>query len=269
VEPGKTGTIPVQFNSANYNGQVLKTITVTSNDKGQPSFGLQLKGTVWKPIEVNPQFAAMNVPAESQEPARAEVRIVNNTDEQFDVFPPEVNNKSFTATLKTNTISKEYVVAITTVPPLEAGNVQATISLKSTSTNMPVINVTAWANVQAPVVVNPPQITLPAGPLAAKQTAAVTIQNNGTNDLKLTDPVFDVKGVDVKVSETSPGKMFTATLTFPEGFEAPANTPIAFSIKSSHPRYPVLKVPVIQMPRPVAPLPPTAPHAAVEKPAAQ
>src|SRR5262245_50102302 len=130
VEPGKTGTIPVQFNSANYNGQVLKTITVTSNDKGQPTFGLQLKGTVWKPIEVNPQFAAMNVPAESQEPARAEVRIVNNTDEHFDVFPPEVNNKSFTATLKTNTASKEYVVAIATVPPLEAGNVQATVTLK-------------------------------------------------------------------------------------------------------------------------------------------
>src|ERR1700747_2024221 len=47
VEPGKTGTIPVQFNSANYGGQVLKTVTVTCNDRSQRSVGLQLKGTVW------------------------------------------------------------------------------------------------------------------------------------------------------------------------------------------------------------------------------
>jgi hypothetical protein len=269
VEPGKTGNIPVQFNSANYNGAVIKTVTVTSNDKNQPTIGLQLKGTIWKPIEVNPQFAALNVPAESQEPVKTEVKIVNNLDEQLEVYDPEVNNKAFTAQLKTNTPGKEYQVTISTVPPLEAGNVQATIGIKSSSTNMPVINITAWANVQAPVVVNPPQITLPAGPLAAKQTAAVTIQNNGTNALKLTDPTFDVKGVDVQLAESSPGKMFTATLTFPEGFEAPQNTPIAFSVKSSHPRYPVIKVPVMQMPRPVVPLaPPTAPHAAVTPPAA-
>src|SRR5713101_411491 len=34
--PGKTGTIPVQFNSANYSGNVFKTITVTSNDRDLP-----------------------------------------------------------------------------------------------------------------------------------------------------------------------------------------------------------------------------------------
>jgi len=261
VEPGKTGSIPVSFNSANYNGQVMKTVTVTSNDKSQPSVGLQLKGTVWKPIEVNPQFAALNVPAESKEPAKTEVKIVNNMSEVLEVWAPESNNKAFTAEVKTNTAGKEFVVTISTVPPLEAGNIQATITLKTSSTNMPVVNITAWANVQAVVIVNPPQITLPAGPLAAKQTTAVTIQNNGTNALKLTDAAVDAKGVDVQIAESAPGKLFTATLTFPEGFEAPQGTPVAFTVKSSHPRYPVIKVPIMQMPRPV--LPPTSPHAAV------
>jgi len=141
----------------------MKTVTVTSNDKTQPSVGLQLKGTVWKPIEVNPQFAALNVPAESQEPVKTEVRIVNNMDDVMEVWAPESNNKAFTAQVKTNTAGKEFVVTISTVPPLEAGNVQATITLKTSSTNMPAVNITAWANVQAVVIVNPPQITLPAG----------------------------------------------------------------------------------------------------------
>src|SRR5260370_1096748 len=199
----------------------MKTVTVTSNDKTQPSIGLQLKGTVWKAIEVNPQFAAINVPAESQEPVKTEVRVVNNMDDVMDVWAPESNNKAFTAQVKTNTAAKEFLVTLSTVPPLEAGNVQATITLKTSSTNMPVVNITAWANVQAVVVVNPPQITLPAGPLAAKQTAAITIQNNGTNVLKLTEGAVDAKGVDVQIAESAPGKMFTATITFPEGFEVP------------------------------------------------
>jgi len=78
VEPGKTGTIPIQFNSANYGGSVLKTVTVTSNDKGQPSVGLQVKGTVWKPIDVNPMFAVMTIPAETQTNVTSKVHIVNN-----------------------------------------------------------------------------------------------------------------------------------------------------------------------------------------------
>ena len=35
VEPGKTGTIPLQFNSANFHGAVTKTATVTCNDPSQ------------------------------------------------------------------------------------------------------------------------------------------------------------------------------------------------------------------------------------------
>jgi hypothetical protein len=45
VAPGKTGTIAVHFNSSNFNGQVLKSVTVTSNDKSHPSVALQIKGS--------------------------------------------------------------------------------------------------------------------------------------------------------------------------------------------------------------------------------
>src|ERR1700683_2168329 len=44
VAPGKTGEIPVQFNSANYGAQVTKTIDVYSNAKNSPHKILRLKG---------------------------------------------------------------------------------------------------------------------------------------------------------------------------------------------------------------------------------
>jgi hypothetical protein len=270
VEPGKTGTIPIQFNSANFNGAVAKHVTVTSNDKTQPNVTLQIKGTIWKPVDVNPQFAVMNVPPDSYEPVKSEVRIINNTEQAFTLSAPESNNKFFKADLETITAGKEFKVTITTVPPLESGNVQGQITLKSTSTEAPVINITAWATVQAAVAVNPAQIVLPGGPLGPNQTASVTIQNNVTNVLKVSEATVDAKGVDVKLTEPQPGKLFTATLTFPEGFEVPQGTPINLSLKTSHPNHSVIKVPVLQLPKlPVAqpnivPLTPPPPQAATK-----
>jgi hypothetical protein len=263
VGPGETGTIAVQFNSANFNGPVFKTITVTSNDKSQPSFGLQLKGTVWKPVEVTPQFAVMNISSDSETGAVSTVKIVNNMEEPITLSAPESNNKTFTAELRTTQPGKEFQLVITASPPLASGNVQGQISLKTSSTNMPVISITTWANVQPPIIVMPPQVTLPAGPLTAKSTPAVTIQNNSASPLTLSEPAVNVKDVDVQIKELQPGHQFSAMLTFPEGFEMPAGQVVELTIKSSNPHFAVIKVPITQAQRTAAPVvpakaPPTA-----------
>ena len=61
VSPGKTGNIPMQFNSASFNGQVGKAITVTCNDTNQPTVVLQMKGTIWKPVDITPKFAVLEL----------------------------------------------------------------------------------------------------------------------------------------------------------------------------------------------------------------
>jgi hypothetical protein len=252
VEPGKTGTIPIQFNSANYGGQVLKTVTVTCNDKSQPSVGLQIKGTIWKPIDVQPQFAVMTIPADTQTNVTTKVHIVNNMEEAITLSPPESNNKSFTAELKTNTVGKDFELTITASPPFEQPNLQGQITLKTSSTNAPTLSVTAWANVQQAVVVSPPQIMLPAGPLANEQTVAFSIQNNSASPLKLSEPAVDVKDVEVTMAEPNPGRSFTVTLKFPKGFEMAQGKRAEFSVKSDNPKFAVIKAPVTQMPKPIA-----------------
>src|SRR6266536_2008791 len=81
VEPGKTGIVPVTFNSTGFSGQMTRTVTITSNDKTQPSVVLQLTGTIWKPIEVNPQMAYFNVPPDSPSVTPVLVRIISNLEE--------------------------------------------------------------------------------------------------------------------------------------------------------------------------------------------
>src|SRR5438552_12990450 len=81
VEPGKTGSIPLQFNSANFGGTVMKQATVTCNDPSQSNVVLQIKGTVWKAIEIAPSMAVFNVSSEAQTNDTKIVRIVSNLEE--------------------------------------------------------------------------------------------------------------------------------------------------------------------------------------------
>jgi len=251
VEPGKTGTIPIQFNSANYNGQVMKTVTVTCNDKSQQTTTLQVKGTIWKPIDVNPAFAVLNIPPDMQSNVSSKVHIVNNMDDFLTLSPPETSSKSFTTTLVTNTPGKDYDLMITAVPPFDAATMQAQITMKTSSTNAPNLTVTAWANVQPAVTINPIQLMVPAAPLVAKHPLSITIQNNSSKPLKLTDPAVDIKDVEVKVTETNPGKTFNVTLNFPEGFELKGGKGL-FTANSDNPKFAQIKVPISQLPKPVA-----------------
>ena len=87
---------------------------------------------------------------------------------------------------------------------------------------MPVINVSVWANVQPVITVMPPQIGLGAAPLANATAAAVSIRNNGTNTLALSEPAVNAKGVDMQLKEVEARRsLFTLALNFPAGFESP------------------------------------------------
>jgi hypothetical protein len=109
----------------------------------------------------------------------------------------------------------------------------------------------------------PPVLTLPQAPLAAKAAPTVTIQNNGTNLLKLTDATITgmpgLENVSVNVEEPTPGKLFMVKVAFPEGFAIPAGQHLELSMKSTHPQYPLIKVPVNQIPGPAHPISPVIP----------
>jgi hypothetical protein len=165
----------------------------------------------------------------------------------------------FSAQLVTNQPGKGYQVKISTVPPLGVGSVQGQVVLKTTWTNTPVISVTVVANVQPALMVMPAYMKVDPGPLANVMSNSVTIQNNSTNLVILSEPAVNVPGVEATIRELQPGKSFSAMLTFPQGFLISPGQQVEFTAKSSNPKFPVVKVPVIQMTRPTGPtLPPPA-----------
>lgn len=263
VEPGQSGSIPIQFNSGNFNGSVFKTITVSSNAKNQPTTVLQLKGAIWKAIELSPAYSVLNIPPDSPT-GTAVVHITNNLKEPLTLYEPHSSNPAFSAELKTNSVGKGYELTITARRPLTNGTMNGQISLKSTSTNTPLVSVPFWANVQSALMVFPPQITLPPAPLTNKVSPAITIQNNSTNKLTVTDAEVNIPGVELQFKEMQPGKVFSAQLIFPEGFELPQGKQVLFTAKSSSPDTPLIKVPILQTIRATGPpsLPPAQAPAA-------
>jgi hypothetical protein len=319
VKPGDSGQIPIAFNTAMYSYPVTKLITVSCNDKSQAMgmFSLQLKGVVWRPIEVIPQAASLLLKPDSPF-GSVTVRLTNRLDQLLVLSTPQSSNPLFAAELRTNIFGRGYEVVISNTAALPPGSVQGHITLKTSVTNIPVIDITAWANSQPPLNVVPTRIDLRQAPLATNQLAYVTIINNSTNPITLSEPAVDAAGldvkvtetqpghpvqdqsaaggttpgqfsfseafgpqaqdqsgagakvVDVKITETQPGRYFTLLLKFPAGFELPAGHPGTFTIKTTHPRVPVVKVPIYQAARSTRaplvfnrPAPPIAGSAAV------
>jgi hypothetical protein len=143
------------------------------------------------------------------------------------------------------------------------GSVQGQISLRTSWTNPAIITVPVAITVQPAVMVIPSYITLASGPLGKAVTNSVSIQNKSTNLLTLSEPTVNASGVEAQIREMQPGKSFTAMVAFPEGFQVTPGQQVELSIKSSNPKFPLIKVPVMQMPRPapppMAPTPTVAP----------
>lgn len=261
VEPGKSGTIPIQFNSQNFNGPVTKFVTVTTSDPKSASIQLQLKGTIWNPIEVSSQFVTLAVTPDNQHPT-GQVTINNNLEAPLHVWGIESNNKIFTAEVKTNTLGKNYQVMVSVVPPI-APNPSGQITLKTSATNMPEIKITAWVSEQPLISVYPMQLAVQPAPLTSPQTLTLTIvQNSTNNNLKVTDAAVveantPVKNVEVSLKETQPGHYYNAFVTFPTNFELAQGHALEFTAKTTSEKLPVIHVPITQAPRP--PVPPPAP----------
>jgi hypothetical protein len=253
VEPGKTGVIPLQFNSAGFSGTVTKSATVTCNDPGKSNLVLQLKANIWKAIDVTPTMVVYTVSSEVETNEVRSVRIVSNLEEPLELSDLQCTNSAFRAELKTVRPGKEFELLITAVPPFSENRIVTAVSMKTSVPTNPTINVSAYLNVQPPVAVMPNHVMLPQGPLTNAVHSVVAIQYSGTKSLILSEPAVSVPGAEVHVQETLPGRYFNLVMDFPVGFQAKVGQKLELTVKSNHPKFPLIQVPVFQPQPPAAP----------------
>jgi hypothetical protein len=247
IEPGKTGEIPIQFDSGSFRGDVRKNITVTSNDKLAPNQTLLLIGTIWRAIEVSPQFAYINITPDSPSNPSTVVHITNQGAEPITLSDPTSASGAFKAELKTIKPGKEFEVTVTALSIVTPGNTSGTISLKTSLTNMPVLNITAVAMMQPALAVVPAQIVLPPQ-ITGWTTNVITITANGSKMLVLSSLAACCdKAIKVELKEINPGRVFQLVAAFPPGFQVAAGQEAELSVKSNNAQHPVITVPIRQL----------------------
>jgi hypothetical protein len=263
VEPGKTGVIPLQFNPTGFGGLISKQATVICNDPAQNSTILKLTGNVWKAIDITPTIASFIYQAEDQTNQTKVIKIVNNMDAPLTLSEVKSSHSAFQVDLKTVKEGKEFELLVTATPPFSNRTAFGSITLKTSATNMPQLGVSAHVTVQQQLMVYPEQLYLPPGPLTNAVNLAVTIRNTGSNALTLSDASVNVPGATVTMTETQPGRLFNLRANFPPGVMIQPGFQAEISAKSSHPKYPVLHVPIQHTaaasalypgPRPVGPV---------------
>jgi hypothetical protein len=250
IAPGATGTIPIQFNSANFSGPIHKTVSVVSNDPRENNVVLQVKAKVWVPLEVTPKTVMFQYDSELPTEETRTIRIVSNLKEPLKLEEPKSSHRAFQAKLRAVTEGKEYELLVSTVPPIGTGMITAPITLAVGNTNLQPVQVQVYAVERQPLMVSPSQLLLPAGALRAEMRPNVSIRMQTTNNLALSEAGINIPGVKVELKELQPGRLYALTPVFPAGFELPAGQRVEVSVKSNHPRYPVIRVPVVQS-RPV------------------
>jgi hypothetical protein len=248
VEPGQTGSIPVRYDTRHYTGFFAKSVFVTCNDPIQPKPMLEIKGTVWRPLEITPPSAVLGLSAESPSNATS-VRIISHLDEPLTLSDLQVTGGGFAVELQTNQPGKEYQVNVRTVPPWLTNSQQGQITLRTSTTNVPVINLNTFLNVQPVIIPIPYLVRLPALPLTNAFSGSVWVRNNGTNSLALSEPVVNANGVEVQIKEDQPGRLISLTLNFPAGFDALPGENLELKVKSNHPLFPIIRVPIVPAPK--------------------
>lgn len=246
VEPGQIGRIPLRFNPASFSGSVTKGASVTCNDPARSNVYLQFQATIWRPLEIQPaQLFFTQVEDDATNETRV-VRIVSNLEDPLRLEAPASSSAAFRAELKTVRPGKEFELQVTYSGPVSNANPSANITLRTSCADQPVLNLTAIGMAQPAFAVFPPVIRLPVSLPGAASANVAIIRNNSHQALTLSEPAVNAEGVTARIQETEPGKTFRINLDFAPGFQARPGQAMELAVKTSHPKHPVLKVPINQ-----------------------
>ncbi len=246
VEPGKTGRIPLQFNSAGFSGMVEKSATVTCNDSQNPSIILQLKGTIWTPIQVTPSIAVFNVRSDATNVETRKLRIENNTEAPLSLSDLQCSNSQISLSLNPIEAGKAFEIDITARPPFQPGTQIIPITAKTSLKETPILSMSAYLIVQPPIAVSPPQLLLPDQSPASGTTNVFYVRNQTAKRLQLSKAASTIPGARVEIVETEPGQLASLNVVLPAKLQIKAGEHYEITADTGIDSMPTLVIPVIQ-----------------------
>ncbi|MGC8749067.1 MAG: DUF1573 domain-containing protein [Candidatus Kapaibacteriota bacterium] len=150
LKPGEEATLDVSLRIAGYQGNVVKSIRIASNDPTNPNKYLYLKANIFVPISITPtSYFAFNEMTVGKE-ATAKVTIKNNTNESITITPEQVVPDNLNINIPKKLVLKagESFDVIAKVVPDKKGYFNCSIKLHTTNSDQKEIIIPGYGNVK-------------------------------------------------------------------------------------------------------------------------
>jgi uncharacterized membrane protein len=247
ILPG--GTAAVEFTVAipPREGPFEDTVTLHSNARTSAT-PVRITGVSWKPLTITPPLLDFGRLEAGSTSTQGVIRVEFAEDAAIESVRSQ--NPAFTAVVGEVTPGRAYDITVETAPDMPMGTQQAALLL---ALRQPVpegwpesIAVGARALVQRAVMVVPPRVNLPAGPLSHERHHQVMVRClDALADFRVTGAVLE-GGPAFLIPEVRQGTgsdQYLVLFTLPAGWSAPQGARLV--IETTHPRYQNVEVPLV------------------------
>ena len=139
VLPSHAGSVALLLDTSRFEGPIAESTTVASTDPVHFNVALRFKGTVHKPLELTPRTVVLKPVINAPLGDSNITRIVNYLSESILLEKPKSDNPFIVPRLKAVAPGREFELAVTTPPARRSAPFQGTISIKTSSTRVPMI----------------------------------------------------------------------------------------------------------------------------------
>jgi hypothetical protein len=258
LEPGQRGTLPVSMNTGNLNGEVSKTITISSNDTEQKQILLILHGTIWQPFEIQPRWPTLGTFTEDNKELSTTVRITRKLPEPVELSNPVSDNPVFSAAVRALEEGKSFELTVKARPPYKRGSNSGVITLDTTCLDVLKLPVPVGCYLADRVAVSPTTVFVPFphGPLSKPIKQVVGITHNVPEELDVSNVSVSGEKITAQRVRETKNNRWRIELTFEQGFVFPEKDPPKLTFNTNDPSAPKVEVPITNKPPQRAPPPP-------------
>lgn len=161
IQPGKKGTVDVTFDSKQFRGKVHKSVTVYSNDPGEPKASLKITADVEATINYSPTSFRLGT-VKKGEKVTESVRIAAKKDKGLTVKDVQLSAEHFTWTKRevADPDSQIYIIEFSLRPEVPLGRLQERMVIDTGVEGAKPISINIRADVVNHFKTNPPVVNL-------------------------------------------------------------------------------------------------------------
>jgi len=247
IAAGQEGTISATFDTSNFFGEKVKTISVHSNDPLQPVTTLTLQGEIEVEVAVEPaqlylgrvrRGAEATHTVELLYDANKQIAITNITSESplIDVRSEDIE--------KNQKKGKKLFVTLRKDAPL--GRVSTKVAVTTTSQKRPTLSIPVFGNIEGDLLVQPPQVSFGVVRKGDTKEYDISIKSRAPNPVRMVRTQSSTPTVIAEMDTAKDGAEYQLTLKVnPDG--DPGQIRGEVQVFTDHPVEKVLTIPVYGM----------------------